>query len=168
VKLEAEAHAVSLESGLPKAFDGKDGIVRFVGRIFPTESDGEGGVALGPLAIDCLAIRRNGAFKMGADGSNVEFESGTAERRGAGFDGVDGLVEAVECRVQFALGILGEMENEVELSFAGLESARVDAFEGGQGGVRGLRPGEECSDKEKKRESGVTVDVAKHMGSWVA
>jgi len=48
VKLEAEAHAMRIQGGLPKAFDRSDGIVGLVGRIFAAEGDGERGIALGP------------------------------------------------------------------------------------------------------------------------
>jgi hypothetical protein len=56
VELETKAHAVSFEGALPKAFDRKDGIVRFVRSVFAAECDGEGGVALGPLAVDGSAV----------------------------------------------------------------------------------------------------------------
>jgi hypothetical protein len=83
---------------------------------------------------------------MSTDRGDFEFESGPMEGGGARFDGVDGLIEAVEGGVEFALRILGEMEDKVELGFASLESAGVDALDGRRGG---LSAREECGEKEE-------------------
>lgn len=143
VELEAETHSMGFEGSLPEAFDRKASVVGFVWRIFAAEGYGERGVALRPLAFDGPAVRRKCAFEVCTDGGDIEFESAATEGSGAGFDGVDGLVEAVERGVEFALGILGEVENEMELRFAGLKSAGVDAVEirGGSGDLGGRRKG---------------------------
>jgi hypothetical protein len=77
------------------------------------------------------------------------------ERGGGGFDGVDGLIETVEGSVEFAGGIFGEMENEVELGFARLESAGVDAFDRGRGDLSVGRDfgGEEEGEKGDVKET---------------
>jgi len=94
---------------------------------------------------------------MGADGANFKIKSGAVERGGAGFDGVDGLIEAVEGGVELPLRILGEMEDQVELSFAGLEGAGIDAL---QGGSRRLSPGYKGGEEEEQGGDGVTISMA--------
>jgi len=160
VKLEAQAHAMRFESSLPETLDGKDGVIWLMWRILATKGDREGGVALRPLAVDGFAVGREGAFEAGADGGNFEFESAAVEGGGSGFDGVDGLIETVEGGVEFAGGIFGEMENEVELGFASLESAGVDAFDWGRGG---LGVGREYGGEEEGQNG--DVKVARHDGS---
>jgi len=94
---------------------------------------------------------------MSTNGGDLEIESETVQRGGAGFDGVDGLIEAVQRGVEFALGISSEMENEVELGFASLERAGVDAFDRRS---RRLSPGNKSGEEEERGDDGIAIKVA--------
>jgi len=133
---------------LPQAFGGKERIARFAGRVFTPEGDGEGGVALGPSAFYGFAIDGDGAFEVRADGSDFEFENGAAKGSGSSFDGINGLIETVEGSVEFALRILAKVENEMELGFAGLQSAGINAIDDGSRGGN-LRAGRQGCGGEK-------------------
>jgi hypothetical protein len=67
-----------------------------------------------------VAVGGKGAGIFGADGSDFELEHGAGDGNGAGFDGHNALIEAIEESVEQAVFLAIEMENKMKLRFAGL------------------------------------------------